>query len=483
MSTTSRVGRAYPAQAGARERSSLLAAPLLVVVAFVVVCVPLAYYLNIWQDEAYSLRSSSGGLAEALRRGLGFEAQAPLYFALLAAWRDLNPSAFFARLLSIAFSVVTLATTWAFARRYIAGVKATIVVAAVAVNPFTIWAAIEIRPYAASITCSVLLLFLFFRGFVDERASRAARIGYLCVAILGCYTQYYVAFLIAAHAFALLMLREWLAAGRLIVYGAAICLSLVPLGLVLPGQFESYSAFAAAFAIPGYAMLTVLLGYPFPHGWIETWAHLRLLNALYLAVAFVPLGLGAGHVAPSRTTKALGYVLVALFALYTLVIVGTHVQVLVPRHTLVMLVPLLAFAASLIGDVALPRRRLVLATYAAVYTLFAALTLWHAYHGLSKPGDWRRVSEFVTARARPADGVALFNAEADVPFRYYFRAPLPVFAIPRPMSFERFDESAFVLHGTACGSSRTALARRRITPSSAAVISRDTWRRTTGSSR
>ena len=296
---------------------------------------------------------------------------------------------------------------------------------------------------------SALLLLLLFRGFVDERSSRAARIAYLCVAIAGSYTQYYVAFLIPAHVFALSMVREWKAAGRLFLCGVAVCVALVPLLLALPGQFESYSAFAAAFKIPSYAMATVLLGYPFPHGWIETWAHLRLLNALYLAVVLVPLGLGAGQVpALSRTTKTLLYVLVALFAMYTLLIVSTHIQVLIPRHTLVMLVPMLVFGAALIADVSLPRRRLVLASYAAIYALFTALTLWHEYHGLSKPGDWRRVSDFLTASARPGDAVALFNAEAELPLRYYFREPLPILPIPRPMSFDRFDEATFVLHGT-----------------------------------
>ncbi len=451
MSATSPVISPYPIRSvltGAQRSSP---APLFVIIAmFMVLCVPLAAYLNIWQDEAYSLHTTSGGLTYALQQGLGFEAQAPLYFVMLAAWRDVNTSAFFARLLSIVFSIGTLMATWAFVRRYISTINSGFILAAVAFNPFTVWAAVEIRPYAAVIMLSAVLSLLFFVGFLDERPGRAARIAYLCVAIAGTYTQYYVAFLIPAHLFVLIMLRQWASAKHLLISGSLLGLSLVPLAIILPQQFQSYHAFAVAFKIPSYAMATVLLGYPFPHGWIDTWAHQPLQNTFYLFVALVPFALGAGYLKQLRaTTKALLLMLIALFAMYTSVIVITHVQVIIPRHTLVMLVPLLLGCFALIGDVVRPQRSLVLASYATIYLLFAGFSLWHDFHGLSKVGDWQRVSNFVAGAARPGDGIALFNAEAELPFRYYFARTIPVTPIPRTISFQEFDEQRFVLHSNA----------------------------------
>jgi hypothetical protein len=95
-----------------------------------------------------------------------------------------------------------------------------------------------------------------------------------------------------------------------------------------------------------------------------------------------------------------------------------------------------------------PRRRIVLGSYAAIYSVFAFGSLWHDFHSMTKIGDWRRVADFVSGKVQPADGIALFNAEAELPFRFYFKKHVPVAAIPRSMTFERFDEADFVLHSS-----------------------------------
>jgi len=428
------------------EGSSSL--PLIIIIAaFTVLCLPLAYYLNIWQDEAYSLHSSSGTIAFALHQGLGFEAQAPLYFVVLAAWRELNGSAYFARLLSICFSILTLVATWSFARRYLTKLSPWLVVAAIALNPFVVWAAVEIRPYAASVTFSALLLLLLFRGFIDDEPSRAARVSYLCVAVAGTYTQYYVAFLLVAHFVALLALKRWKSTKRFFLYSIVFGLSLLPLLPVLPSQFESYHVVSLVNRVPSYVMATVLFGYPFPHDWIEGWAQRPVENLGYLVLTLVPLAFAWRHLARmSNVTKALLAMSAALLLTYTAVIVVAHVHVIIPRHTLVMLVPMLATMFALIGDVSESRRWIVLGSYTAIYSVFAGCSLWHDFHEVTKVGDWHRVADFVAVSAKPGDAITLFNAEAELPFRYYFKKPAQVAAIPRSMSFERFDDEAFVLH-------------------------------------
>src|ERR1700737_2905171 len=57
--------------------------------------------LSIRVDEAYSLHTTSNGLAYAVREALVWEIQPPLYFAALEAWLHLDGSIFFARLLSV----------------------------------------------------------------------------------------------------------------------------------------------------------------------------------------------------------------------------------------------------------------------------------------------------------------------------------------------------------------------------------------------
>jgi uncharacterized membrane protein len=447
LATSSTIESVYRSKLAAPvdQRQSLVAL-ILIIAIFTSLCVPLAYYLNIWQDEAYSLHSSQGTIFDALNRGLGFEAQAPLYFVFLAAWRDLNGSAFFARLLSVGFSIGTLLATWSFARRYLPRSNAAFVLAAVALNPFTIWAAVEIRPYAASITFSAVLLLLFFRGFVDKDGTLATRLAYLAVAIAGTYTQYYIAFLIPAHFVALLVLKRGQTLRRFIIYGVAFGFALLPLVNVLPKQLLSYHAFAPAYSVPSYVMVTVLFGYLFPHEWIDSWAHRPFENGVYLFLTFVPIVFAIPRIGPlSGVTKALLAMVGSLFLLYTGSIMVAHVHVLVPRHTLIMLVPMLATCFALISDITIRRSSFVLAAYGLIYCAFAMSSIWHDYHKMTKVGDWHRVADFVASNVKSGDGIALFNAESELPFRFYFEKSVPIFAIPRAMSFQRFDEGDFVL--------------------------------------
>src|SRR5262245_20629062 len=112
------------------------------------IAVPLALYLNIWADEASSLYSTEHGFLNAFQNAAAFERQAPLYFWILALWRDLNGSIFFARIPSIAASVLSIWLLARFATRYLPGWRAVAVTAFIALHPILIWASTEIRGYA-----------------------------------------------------------------------------------------------------------------------------------------------------------------------------------------------------------------------------------------------------------------------------------------------------------------------------------------------
>ncbi len=64
------------------------------------VTLPLAWLLNIWQDEAYTLQTTSNGVAYAFHQALSFEQNAPLYFVLISLWRSLGDGIFYLRLFS-----------------------------------------------------------------------------------------------------------------------------------------------------------------------------------------------------------------------------------------------------------------------------------------------------------------------------------------------------------------------------------------------
>jgi hypothetical protein len=443
-------GRKLPPSVLVRKASAAISWPAVVAVVslFVALTVGLALYLSIWQDEAYSMYTSSTDFVSALRKGLTFEAQAPLYFGVLELWRTINGSVFFARLLSIAFSCATLAYAWHFARRYIRGVAPEVVLAFVALNPFLIWAAVEIRPYPAAIALSTALLYYLFRGWVDDDDDGArlqARAAFVLVAILGAYTQYYLVNLVAAGAVAVLLLGRRDKIVSYLVASSIVAFALVPLLFIVPSQLRAYSG-PVTVQLPGYVIVLALFQYLFPHDMIGGWAHRPKANAAYFTcILLVGALLWRQLSSVGKTARLLLAITIPLTVSFGLFIGVAHIPVNFPRQTAVLFAPTLFMAAALIGDVRPKRRPLILQTYAAVYVALALLSLWMNYRDLAKVGDWARVGEFLNTHVSAPDAVAVFDSEVQLPLRYYFTSHA-LTSIPRPLSLERFDEGLFVIH-------------------------------------
>ncbi|MGA8098444.1 MAG: glycosyltransferase family 39 protein, partial [Candidatus Cybelea sp.] len=181
---------------------------LIALCANLAVTLPLAYILNLWQDEAYTLQTTGHGLAYAFHQALAFEQNAPLYFVFLAALRHLGTSIFFLRLPSVLCIAVAVALVPELARRYIPAIDAGLVTLVAAWNPFVIWAAVEMRVYALIIVLSALLLLTFFDAFLVRTPSKASAFAYAVCCILALYTQYYLGFLIAAQALTLVLVHR-----------------------------------------------------------------------------------------------------------------------------------------------------------------------------------------------------------------------------------------------------------------------------------
>jgi hypothetical protein len=413
--------------------------------AFVAVTAGLAFRLSISQDESYSLHTASHGVLYALWQGIVYEAQAPLYFGVLAAWRSISDSLFYARLLSLAFSLITLGITWRFARRYIAGISPAAILAAVAFNPFTIWAAVEIRPYAAAVTLSFAMLYYFFRGWIDERVNWRARAAFVVSAIAGAYTQYYVATLVVAAAVGLVVSGKRSGLVSYFAAAAGIGVALAPILFMVPGQLSAYSTLEGLSPLPGYAIILALFEFLYPHHWMGSWIHPPLQNALYFCAAVAPALLCLIWLRKvnlnTRVLIATTVTLTVIFALFTGV---AHVRVVFPRQTAVLFAPTLFSAFALFGSMRADRRRISLTTFSVIYMSLVCLSLWSDYRGLSKDGDWQRVGDYLRTHAARNDAVAVFDAEVELPVSYYYAA-LPITPIPRPLSFDRFDEGEFVI--------------------------------------
>lgn len=200
------------------------------------IIISLAYLYNIWEDEAFSLRTSSFDLKSVIKLSYDFEGQPPVYFIVLSIWRLINPSVFFARILSLIF--IGLGSFYFYKlATLIAGKKISKwIVILFLLNPFTIWAALEIRLYAFAILLSIIIIYTFLK-YQKERQKKHLII-FLTVSIIAIYTQYFFTIQIAALALSVLILRGWKEFYKISIWIALIAILFLPNFYYLSNQME-----------------------------------------------------------------------------------------------------------------------------------------------------------------------------------------------------------------------------------------------------
>lgn len=430
--------------AGSERRRDAIALALLLT-AFVAAVAPLLVSLNVWQDETYSLRTTSGDLAHAWRSAIVFEGLPPFYPLLLEGWRTLNGSVAFARLLSVLLASVAIACAFGFARRVLPGIPPSAFAFALAADPFLVYAALDIRLYALAIAFSAILVWTFFEGFFAERPSRGARIAHVVTAIAAMYTQYFAGALLLGCFVALLAARRGRALLAYAVAGAIVVVACLPIVTFLPEQLSTFRTTSGTTHYSASSVLVTALTFALPHDWLPSWQH-GAGNVAYVVVALaLAVLILAGR---PRATPALGAtvaIVLTILAFFLTVPIALHQTLVVPRHLAVVLVPVLALVFALF-DALRVRRGLALGAYVVAYAVFAALSFVAIYGAGAKFGDFERAAAFVRAHERPGQTIYVYDQEMTTPLGYYYRGPNRIVGLPEPQRFDRFDARLFVFH-------------------------------------
>ena len=421
--------------------------PSLAVVATILVSIVallLAYALNLWQDEAYTLHATAFGPRYAFHEALTFEQNAPLYFIVIALLRRFGEGVFYLRLFSVVCAVGAVALVPALTRRYVPRADAGLVTLVAGVNPFLIWAAVEMRVYAALILLGALLLLTAYDAFLSERPRAWAAFAYAIVATISLYTQYYLLFLIAGQGAAILCFRRAALWRYALAAGGALVL-FAPLALAIPGQVSNFrGAFARPTLLESFTVTaSILARYVIP----LLFAKAKLV---YLALAAL---LVAGGIAARRSLVRDGdariivitIVAAVCFALGTYV-AGVHV---LNRHVASLYIPAILTAFAALSFVRPERRAGAMAalTVAALATSLVAIVQTYAH--VAKPGDWIRVTAYLAPRDRRGEPIVVFQAENALPFAYYYRGPNAIVPLPRGVDFAHYDVSSFIVHDDA----------------------------------
>ena len=238
---------------------------------FFVLNLIISYSQGIWLDEAFTLKTSSNPVS-SWERALTFENQPPLYYGLLSVWRLLNTSYFFARLFSIVCASASVYIFYRIAKKTIHTYNPAFITLIYALNPFVIWAALEIRVYALVLLISGLIIYFFTGTYLSGEPAKSyrKRLRFSVLAVAAVYTQYYLAFLLLANFIYLLISKKKLHAKQYLV---DMVLPVVSLAVFIPFIADQ---FTHQYSDDGQAMIFV--------------EQLAYLLKIFLNFAFPPAG-------------------------------------------------------------------------------------------------------------------------------------------------------------------------------------------------
>lgn len=190
---------------GNNENNKINIYSIIFILIYTMLLLYLSYAINVSEDEMYTLNTTSYSIQGVIHQSYKFEGQPPAYFLILSLWRQINFGIFFSRSLSV-FFIIGAAFYFTKLVRLVSGKEflgwLTIIFL---LNPFIIWAALEIRLYALLIFLSTAALYYFFQYYISNR-NRYLYI-FLLISLIGLYTQYFFGFLISSLGFTLLLYK------------------------------------------------------------------------------------------------------------------------------------------------------------------------------------------------------------------------------------------------------------------------------------
>jgi hypothetical protein len=330
--------------------------------------------------------------------------------------------------------------------RFIKQVHPAWIAAALAFNPLTIYAAVEIRLYAMAILFSVLLLLFFYDGYLAELPKKGARFWYILFAVLSLYTQYFLGFLLVANALVLLVLKRWKPLRDYLIGMTIVGLCLIPILFILHYQLS----FHANNVKDVYDKVSLLSGVHFLYGrlfdYILPWFHgsdkfciLKLIRNWVFRIGIV-LGLivlikkRLRLLQPENIAIFIILPILCVFFLLLRNMVGQ--EFLRFYHTSVLFVPALLMTFSVM---ALTVNKRILIVGSLIILFFSCVTLFLNYQPMAKFGDSSRVATYIMKLEKPGEPILFFRSDGLFAFTPYYSGPNKLIPIPEDTDPAKFD--------------------------------------------
>jgi hypothetical protein len=401
----------------------------------------LAAHLNVWEDELYSLNTTSKNLHYALHQSNSFELQPPVYFVLLTLWRFISGSILWARLFSVFLIFLSQVLLYNFLKKITSIKIATLFSILFLINPLTIFTALEIRLYALVLLLSLGITIQFYNVYFSNKTTLAGRILFILLAIAALFTQYYLGFLLFANSLVLIYFRKgksfWL-------YLMDMIIPLILILLYLPQILSSLSLHAGSIVIPDRSFGEILseasrlfiqttLGriFPFNYSVQGYWFWIfRGVVVILLLVSIKSSDIKNGF--RNLSPFVLIYLPVYLFFIYLLYSFGE--ASVGNKYTTVMFAPV--FLAMIFLFIFMIRPK-TLTFWIVMLVLLNLAANFQTYHKLYKVNDYRFLANYLEENDRDNEPIFVYrNISADN-LALYFNARDKIIPVPKPFSYNQ----------------------------------------------
>ncbi len=377
-------------------------------------------------DEALSVVYAQEPLGRIVEITRSVSGHPPLFYTLLHFWQRLaGTSELAVRSFSLWWGVLAVALVYAFGRALFGPRPGAWAAGLMAINPFWVMHAQDIRVYTMLAALALTSSYLFWRAVACPRQGKCWVWWALYVLSSTCvvYAHYFGAFLILAHAlfFAVVRLRQprrwWPAVLSYGAIGAALLPWLWYARAVVTGEHGPGAEALSLAGMVQHSLVTFGIGY-----WREPWGELALAAALGLLLAW-----GAWQ-AVLRSRRSSGLVGLLIAVPLALMFALSRSRPLFRERYLVASAPAydllwgMGLAALTSRPMAWARRLLSgVAVLLAVGFNGYALVRYHTSPAHLKSPDWRGAVSFVNEHEAPGD--AVISNHQDQAVLYYYTGP------------------------------------------------------------
>jgi hypothetical protein len=393
-----------------------------------------AQKINISEDETYTLNTTSRNLAGVIDQSYNFEFQLPGYFVLLSFWRLISSGILFAKLFSILSIAVATIYIYKLSNLFKQKKASLWIVIIFLLNPFSVWAALEIRLYAFAILLSTVIIYTFYL-YVFKNRKKALYLFLIC-ALIGVYTQYFFVFLVFVLAVTTIFIKGW-------KYFLKICLYLIPVAILflpnlifLPNQLKMQEAhgnshfdFTKIVAVLHSPQSLALAINYIPPAWLNR--IIRSLFLLFFIIACYKLYKN-NSLKNDAFYKNYKIILLSIFLLVFLFALGVYITDIV--FTTKYMVVTYPFFILLL---------LVFESYPKIYTnliygtisIYFLIILIPFYRHPVNTYDFKSIAKFVEKIEQPNEPILMYRSNIALPFEYYYNGKNKIIPLPKPVNF------------------------------------------------